>query len=55
MLKAAWHWCSDISILNDLLGEPGLPSMRGFMDSDRAFFRRISLDGSLAGQSDRYE
>jgi len=55
MLKAAWHWCSDSSILNDLLGEPGLPSLRGFMDRDRIFFSRISLEGSLTGHSDRYE
>jgi len=23
VLKAAWHWGSDISVVNDCLGEPG--------------------------------
>jgi len=23
VLKAAWHWGSDISVINDPLGEPG--------------------------------
>jgi hypothetical protein len=23
VLKAAWHWGSDSSVVNDLLGEPG--------------------------------
>ena len=54
-LKAAWHWCSDSSVLNDLLGEPGLPPTRGSVDSDRMFSPRILLEGSVTGDSDRYE
>ena len=37
VLKAAWHWCSDRSVANDHLGEPGLPSAWGFVDGDRMF------------------
>jgi len=54
MLKAAWYWCSDSSVLNDL-GKPDLLSTRGSMDSDHMFSPRISLEGSLTGDSDRYE
>jgi len=39
VLKAAWHWGSDRSVVNDPLGEPGraplyvgLPSVWGSMD-----------------------
>jgi len=55
MLKAAWHWCSNSSVLNDLLGEPGLSSMRDSVDGDLIFPPRISLEVSLTGDSDRYE
>jgi hypothetical protein len=55
MLKAAWHWCSHSSVLNYLLGEPGLPPTRGSVDSDRIFSLRILLEGSVTGDSDRYE
>jgi hypothetical protein len=55
MLKAAWHWCSDSSVLNDLLGEPGLPTTRASVDSDRMFSPRILLEGSVTWDSDRYE
>jgi hypothetical protein len=41
MLKAAWHWGRDCSVVNDPLGEPGrtplyvgLPSAWDSMDSD---------------------
>jgi len=44
MLKAAWHWGSDSSIINNTLGEPGhtplyvgLPSTWGSMDGDLMF------------------
>ena len=45
VLKAASHWGSDSSVINDPLGEPGrtplyvgLPSMWASMDGDRMFF-----------------
>jgi hypothetical protein len=54
MLKAAWHWGSDSSVVNDLLGEPGhtplyigLPSAWGFMDSDYVF--PLFMGGFLLG------
>jgi len=41
VLKAAWHWGSDSSVVNDPLGEPGrtplyvgLPSAWGSVDDD---------------------
>jgi len=41
VLKAAWHWGSDSSVVNDPLGEPGrtplyvgLPSTWGYMDGE---------------------
>ena len=44
VLKAAWHWGRDSSVINDL-GEPGhtpvyvgLPSAWGSMDVDLMFF-----------------
>jgi len=44
MLKAAWHWGGDSSVVNDPLGEPGhtplyvrLPSAWASMDSDCMF------------------
>ena len=44
MLKAAWHWGSDNSVVNDPLGEPGctplyvgLPSTWGSVEGDRTF------------------
>ena len=44
VLKAAWHWGSDSSVVNNLPGEPGstplyvgLLSAWGSMDSDRMF------------------
>jgi hypothetical protein len=45
VLKAAWHWGSDSSVVNDPLGEPchtplyvGLPSAWGSVDGDLMFF-----------------
>ena len=45
MLKAAWHWCRDCSVLNDPHGEPGrtplyvgLLSTWGSVDGDLIFF-----------------
>ena len=59
VLKAAWHWGSDSSVINDPLGEPGhttlyvgLLSMCGSMDGDR-MFSPVSREGSLTGDSDR--
>ena len=44
MLKAAWQWDSDSSVVNDPLGEPGrtplyvgLPYVWGSMDGDDDF------------------
>jgi len=28
VLKAAWHWGSDSSVINNLLGEPGCTPLR---------------------------
>jgi len=45
ILKAAWHWGRDSSVVNEPLGEPGhiplyvgLPSSWGSMDGDQMFF-----------------
>jgi len=45
MLKAAWHWSRDCSVVNDPLGESGLtplyvglPSAWGSVDGDRMFY-----------------
>jgi hypothetical protein len=44
VLKSAWHWNSECSVVNDPLGEPGrtplyvgLPSVRGSVDRDPIF------------------
>jgi len=44
VLKAAWHWGRDCSVVNDPLGEPcrtplyvGLPSTWGSVDGDLMF------------------
>jgi hypothetical protein len=61
MLKAAWHWGSDSSVINDNLGEPGctllyvsLPSTWGSVDGDHMFSLHI-IEGLLSGDSDRYK
>jgi hypothetical protein len=38
MLRAAWHWGRDGSIVNDPPGESGLLSAWGSRDSDLMFF-----------------
>ena len=45
VLRAAWHWGRDSSVINNPLGEPGrtplyvgLPSAWGSVDSDLMFF-----------------
>jgi hypothetical protein len=45
LLKAAWHWGSDSSVVNDTLGVPGytpvyegLPTVWGSMDGDCVCF-----------------
>jgi len=55
VLKAAWHWGRDCSVINDPLGEPGctplyvgLLSMWGSVDDDQMFFP-FSWVGSLLG------
>jgi len=61
VLKAAWHWGSASSVVNDTLGEPGhtplsvgLPSAWDFMDGDH-MFPPILWEGYLTGDSDRYK
>jgi len=61
VLKAAWHWGRDSSVINDPLGEPdhtqlyvGLPSAWDFVDGD-LMFPPILWEGSLTGDSDRYK
>jgi hypothetical protein len=59
MLKAAWHWGSDSSVVNDPLGEPGcsplyvgLLSTWDSMDGDLMFFPILD-EGSFLGDSSR--
>jgi hypothetical protein len=54
VLKAAWHWGGDSSVINDRLGEPGrtplyvgLTSACGSVDGD--CFPHISWEGSFLG------
>jgi hypothetical protein len=56
VLKAAWHCGSDISAVNDPLGEPGrtplyvgLPSTWGSMNRDHIFSLFFVGGGSLLG------
>jgi hypothetical protein len=58
VLKAAWHWVRDCSVVNDPLGEPGctllsvdLPSAWGFVDGDLIFSPHF-VGGLLFGDSD---
>jgi hypothetical protein len=60
VLKAAWHWGSDSSVINDPLGEQGrtpmyvgLLSTWGSVDGDLMFFP-ILEDGSFFGDSSRH-
>jgi hypothetical protein len=61
VLKAACHWGSNCSVVNDPLGEPGhtplyagLLSMWGSMGDDQ-MFSLFSWEGSLTGDSDGYK
>jgi hypothetical protein len=61
VLKAAWHWGSNSSVVNDPFGEPGctplyigLTSMWGSMDGDQ-MFSPLFVGGVLIGDSDRYK
>jgi hypothetical protein len=62
VLRAAWHWGSDSSVVNDPLGEPGhtalyeyvgLPSTWGSVDGDHVF-SSFFVGGLFNGDSDRY-
>jgi hypothetical protein len=61
MLKAAWHWGSESSIIDDPLGEPdhtllyvGLQSSWGSVNIDLTFSPFL-WEGSLTGDSDGYK
>jgi len=61
VLKAAWHWGWDCSVVNDPLGEPGptplyvsLPSTWGSVDGD-LMFSPFFVEGLLIGDSHRYK
>ena len=61
VLKAAWYWGSDGSVVNGPLGERcrtplyvGLMSTWGSVDGDR-MFSPFSWEGSLTGDSDGYK
>jgi len=61
VLKAAWHWGRDCSVVNDPLGEPGrtplyvgLPSAWSSVDGDQ-MFSLFFVGGLLVGDSDRYK
>ena len=61
MLKAAWHWGSDSSVINDRFGEPGhtplyvgLMSACGSVDDDCMFSTHF-MGRLLSGDSDRYK
>ena len=61
VLKAAWHWVRDCSVLNDPLREPGrtplyvgLPCTWGSADGDQIFLP-FFVGGLLIGDSDRYK
>jgi len=61
VLKAAWHWGSDSSVVKEPLREPGrtslyvgLPSAWGSVDGDH-MFSPFSWADSLTGDSDRYK
>ena len=61
VLKDAWHWGRDSSVINDLHGEPGstplylgLPSTWDSVDGDLIFFP-FFVGGLLIGDPDRYK
>ena len=62
MLKAAWHWGKDCSVVNDPLGETGrtllyvgLLSTWGSVDGYQMFSPFFLAGGFLIGDSDRYK
>jgi hypothetical protein len=61
VLKAAWHWGRDNSVVNDPPGEPGrtpfyvgLPSAWGSVDDDLMFLLYVYVGGLLYGDSGRH-
>jgi hypothetical protein len=61
VLKAAWNWSRDCSVVNDPVGEPGripmyadLPSTWDSVDGDQ-MFSPFFVGGLLIGDSDRYK
>jgi hypothetical protein len=61
VLKAAWHWGGDCSVVNDSLVEPGstllyegLPSTWGSVDGDQ-MFSPFFVGGLPIGDCDRYK
>jgi len=61
VLKAAWHWGRNYSVVNDPLWEPGrtplyvgLPSTWGSVYGDQ-MFSPFFVGGLLIGDSDRYK
>jgi hypothetical protein len=61
VLKAAWHWGTDCSVVNDPLREPGptplyvgLPSTWGSIDGD-LIFSTFFVGGFLIADSYRYK
>ena len=61
VLKDAWHWGRDCSVINDPLGEPGctplyvgLPSMLGSVGSDQ-MFSPFFVGRLLIGDPSRYK
>ena len=60
VVKAAWHWGNDSTVVNNTLGETGrtsfyvgLKSAWGSMEGDCMFSRHF-VEGILFGDSDRY-
>ena len=60
VLKAAWHWGRDCSVINNPLGEPGhtplyvgLIAMWSSMDGDQ-MFPLFFMGGLLIGDCDKY-
>jgi hypothetical protein len=61
MLKSAWYWGSDSSVINDPIVEPGctpwyigLPSTWGSLDDNCMFYPHF-VGGLLFGDSNRYK
>jgi len=58
VLKAAWHWGRDCSVVNDPLEKPGrspfLPSACGSVEGDQMFSPSF-VGGLFIGDSDGYK